>query len=295
MMSDAGTQSHPDNPSVIPAIRGQKSRPPAVTFAPKLADLKKIRVAAVSYLNTKPLLYGLRCSDVRNEMELIEDYPAKIARMLIDDEVDVGLIPVAATAGLASWNIVGDYCIGCNGPVASVCLFSDVPMEEVEKVLLDYQSKTSVNLAKILLREYWQKEVELMDATGEDYRGQIRGTTAGVVIGDRALAQRQTARYIYDLGEAWKAHTGLPFVFAAWISKQKLPAGFESRFNEANALGLRHLADVIKENPFAAFDLKTYFTRCIQYELTPDKREGLNLFLQKLKAYASQPDPIFRQ
>lgn len=253
-----------------------------------------MRVAAVSYLNTKPLLYGLHHSPVMKEIELIEDYPAKIAQMLIDDEVDVGLIPVAATTRLDSWNIVGDYCIGSDGPVASVCLFSEVPVEKVEKALLDYQSRTSVNLAKVLLREYWKKDVPLVDATGEDYREQISGTTAGIVIGDRALQQRQKSKYIYDLGEAWKAHTGLPFVFAAWISKRKLPDDFEQRFNEANALGLQHIDDVVKENPFESFDLKTYFTRCIQYKLTPDKREGLKLFLQKLKAYSSQLNPALR-
>lgn len=254
-----------------------------------------MRVAAVSYLNTKPLLYGVRHSDVMKEIELIEDYPARIAQMLIEDKVDVGLIPVAATVKLESWNIVGDYCIGCDGPVASVCLFSDVPVETVEKVLLDYQSRTSVNLAKILLREYWKKDVDFIDATGEDYRKEISGTTAGVVIGDRALQQRQKSKYVYDLGDAWKEHTGLPFVFAAWISKQKLPARFEQRFNEANALGLQHIDDVVKENPFAAYDLKTYFTRNIQYRLTQDKREGLRLFLQKLKARSSQPNPAFGQ
>ncbi len=254
-----------------------------------------MRVAAVSYLNTKPLLYGIRHHSVMNEIELIEDYPAKIAQLLIDDKVDVGLIPVAATTKLHNWNIVGDYCIGCDGPVASVCLFSEVSIDKVKKVLLDYQSRTSVNLAKILLREYWKKDVELVDATGEDYRSEITCATAGVVIGDRALEQRLKSKYIYDLGEAWKAHTNLPFVFAAWISKRKLPYDFEQGFNEANAFGLQHIDDVVKENPFAAYDLKTYFTRCIQYKFTPEKRDGLNLFLQKLKAYSSQPYPAFGQ
>ncbi|HEX8314929.1 MAG TPA: MqnA/MqnD/SBP family protein, partial [Flavisolibacter sp.] len=119
--------------------------------------MNKIRVGAVSYLNTKPLLYGIKHHEVINDIELIEDYPANIAQLLIDDKIDVGLIPVAATKRLSEWHIVTDYCIGCDGPVASVCLFSDTPMEQVNKVLLDYQSRTSVNLAKILLREYWGK------------------------------------------------------------------------------------------------------------------------------------------
>ncbi len=241
-------------------------------------------MAAVSYLNTKPLLYGIRRHDVLNEIELIEDYPAKIAQMLIDDQVDVGLIPVAATTKLASWHVVGDVCIGAEGAVASVCIFSQVPMEEIETVLLDYQSRTSVNLARILLKEYWKKNVVLVNASGEDYRAHICGTTAGVVIGDRALEQRQRSAYIYDLGEAWKEHTGLPFVFAAWIANKKLPAEFEQKFNEANRQGLSHITDAAKENPFPAYDLLNYYTKCISYELTEEKKKGMALFLEKLKA-----------
>ena len=104
-------------------------------------------------MNTKPLLYGIKRHPVINEIELTEDYPARIAQMLIDDEVDVGLIPVAATLRLKEWYINGDYCIGSNGTVASVWIFSEVPMEEIERVYLDYQSRTSVNLAKVLLKE----------------------------------------------------------------------------------------------------------------------------------------------
>ena len=240
-------------------------------------------MAAVSYLNTKPLLYGIRRHDVINEIELVEDYPARIAQMLIDGRVDVGLIPVAATMRLPQWHLVGDHCIGCDGAVASVCIFSEVPMDEIKTVLLDYQSRTSVNLARILLKEYWKKEVVLVDASGEDYRSQISGTTAGVVIGDRALSQRLRSRYSYDLGEAWKAHTGLPFVFAAWISNKKLTHDFEQRFNDANRQGLEQIDEVVKMNPFPVFDLHDYYTKCIQYQLTDEKKKGMQLFLQKLK------------
>jgi chorismate dehydratase len=250
--------------------------------ASKVTDLKKIRVAAVSYLNTKPLLHGIRRHSVMKDIELVEDYPARIAQMLIEDQVDIGLIPVAATTRLPEWHLVGDTCIGCDGAVASVCLFSEVPMDKIETVLLDYQSRTSVNLARILLKEYWKKEVKLVAASGEDYRKDIRGTAAGVVIGDRALEQRLRSTYIYDLGEAWKEHTGLPFVFAAWIANKKLPEEFQKLFNEANKEGLQHLHDVVKANPFPAFDLREYYTKCIRYQLNADMREGLSLFLKKL-------------
>ncbi|HTM91071.1 MAG TPA: menaquinone biosynthesis protein [Flavisolibacter sp.] len=245
--------------------------------------MKKIRVGAVSYLNTKPLLYGIKRHPVLKEIELVEDYPSKIAQMLIDDEVDIGLIPVAATLRLKEWYIDSDYCIGGNGPVASVCIFSEVPIEEIEKVYLDYQSRTSVNLAKILLKEYWKKDVVFVDATGEDFREQIKETTAGVVIGDRALQQRSQSKYIYDLSEAWKNHTGLPFVFAAWIANKKLPEEFIAAFNEANALGLEKIDEVISENVFPDFDLKAYFTSCVSYPLDEEKKKGLELFLKKLR------------
>jgi chorismate dehydratase len=242
-------------------------------------------VAAVSYLNTKPLLFGIRKHPIFNEIELVEDYPSRIAQMLIEDQVDIGLIPVTATLRLSEWHIAAEYCIGSNGPVASVGIFSEVPMDTIEKVYLDYQSRTSVNLAKILLRDYWKKNVELIDATGEDFRDEIKGTVAGVIIGDRALHQRVKSRYVFDLAEAWKNYTGLPFVFAAWISNKPLPVSFTSAFNEANELGLRHIDDVISENPFPDFDLRKYYRQCISYRLDNDKKMGMNLFLEKLKNF----------
>jgi chorismate dehydratase len=242
-------------------------------------------VAAVSYLNTKPLLYGIRHHPVFEKIDLVEDYPSRIAQLLINDEVDLGLIPVAAVLRLKEWHVVGSYCIGADGPVASVCIFSQVPMAEIETVYLDYQSRTSVNLARILLKEYWKKEVTFIESTGEDFRLKIRGTTAAVVIGDRALEQRQRSNYIYDLAEAWKAHTGLPFVFAAWISNKPLAEPFVQKFDEANKNGLDSLDAVLARLSFPHYDLKTYFTKCLNYRLTEDSKKGLDLFLQKLPDY----------
>jgi chorismate dehydratase len=248
--------------------------------------LNKIRVAAVSYLNTKPLLYGIRRHPVQEELELVEDYPSKIAQQLIDGEVDMGLIPVAVIPRLAEAHIYTDYCIGASSPVASVCLFSEVPIEQVTQVYLDYQSRTSVMLATVLLKEFWKSDAELIRASGEDYRERIKGTTAGLVIGDRALEQRLRSPYIYDLAEAWMEHTGLPFVFAAWIANKPLPADFIARFNEANALGLAHIDDVVAENPYPHYSLKEYYTKNIDYRLDEPKRAALALFLEKIRNYS---------
>lgn len=217
------------------------------------------------------------------QMELIEEYPSKIADMLVEGAIDVGLVPVAIIPKLKEWYILPGYCIGAEGYVASVCLFSEVPLEKINKILLDYQSRTSVNLCKVLLKHYWKKEVLLEDG-GKDFREQIKGNTAGVVIGDRALEQRKTSPYIYDLAGTWNAMTGLPFVFAAWIANKKLPDEFITQFTAANVIGLNNLDAVIAENPYTAYSLRRYYTENISYTLTDEKRKGLEKFLALLGA-----------
>ncbi|MFZ2785250.1 MAG: menaquinone biosynthesis protein [Sediminibacterium sp.] len=244
---------------------------------------KSIRVGAVSYLNTLPFLLGIkRSAGLMERITLTEEYPAKLAEQLISDEIDVGLIPVAMIPRLKEAYIIGDYCIGTEGEVASVALFSEVPMERIETVILDYQSRTSVNLARVLLKEYWKKEVALEEAT-LNFRDKIRGTTAAVVIGDRALEQISMSAYMYDLGAAWKAHTGLPFVFAAWVANKQLDEGFNDAFNKANAYGVSHIEEVLLSQNYPVYDLKKYYTENLSYSLTDEKRKGLALFLEKLK------------
>jgi chorismate dehydratase len=242
-----------------------------------------IKVGIVNYLNTKPLIYGLERSPVRDKIELVGAYPAKLAQMLLDDEVDVGLIPVAAITKLPTYHIVGDYCIGAEGEIASVCLFSEVPMNEIRRVYLDYQSRTSVALLKWLMKEYWGIFPEILEAEDENYRKEIRGTTAGLVIGDRALEQRKISTFIYDLGSEWRAITGLPFVFAAWVSKKKLPDAFIDEFNAANAMGLQHIDEIVAGVPAGLYDMKKYYTLHLNYHLDERKRKGMELFLSYIR------------
>lgn len=216
-----------------------------------------------------------------NMLELSADYPAKIAQQLIDGEVDVALVPVATIPKLKEYHIISDFCIGAEGAVASVCLFSEVPLNEIKRIYLDYQSRTSVALLKVLVSEHWKLDVELIDTTG-DYQDKIKGTDAGLVIGDRALEQRHVSPYIYDLAEHWMRFTSLPFVFAAWISNKPLPAEFIQQFNNANSLGIHNIPAVVAENPYPLYDLTTYYTQNISYPLTPSKRQGLQRFLEFL-------------
>ena len=245
--------------------------------------MKKIKVGIVNYLNTAPLIYGLKNSSIIDSIELIPDYPSNLANYLVDESIDIGLVPVAVIPQLDQWCLVSDYCIGCNGPVASVGIFSDVPLPRVDRILLDYQSRTSVELAKWLISDFWKLDVPLVEAD-ENYQDQISGATAGLVIGDRSFKQKRKSKYVYDLGEAWKLFTGLPFVFAAWVSNRPMTADFIELFNEANASGINNISNVISSLDLDIdVDLEEYFKKYISYELDSDKRKALRMFLQHLK------------
>jgi chorismate dehydratase len=254
----------------------------------KLIQLdKRWRIGVVSYFNTQPLLLGIEKADFLSKIELVKDYPAKIAQALIDGQIDIGLVPVAITPFLSHPHIVSDYCIGTRTKVASVAIFSKVPMDQIESIYLDYQSRTSVQLARILLQAFWKKDIQFLEAQ-EGYIQAIEGTTAGVIIGDRALANLTEFEYVYDLGEAWIKHTGLPFVFAAWMSNQPIPDDFKTLFNHANAYGVEHIDEVLNQLPARTHDynMEDYYTKNIEYRLTDTMQQGMQLFLEKVKLLA---------
>jgi chorismate dehydratase len=242
--------------------------------------LKKIRVGIVNYLNTRPLIYGLLRPPVNELIELTGDYPARIAEQLMNDEIDLGLVPVAVVQKMPEYHIVGNYCIGTEGEIASVALFSEVPLSEIRKVYLDYQSRTSVALLKYLMKESWGINPEIVQADNENYRDEIKGTTAGLVIGDRAFEQRRQSTFIYDLGSEWRAITGLPFVFAVWVSKKKLPEDFVRIFDNANAIGLDFIDEIVAESNYSIYELKKYYKLHLSYHLDDQKRKGMARFLE---------------
>lgn len=242
--------------------------------------MKKIRVGIVNYLNTRPLIYGLERPPISERIELTGNYPSRLAEQLLNDEIDVGLVPVAVLKKMPEYHIVGDHCIGTEGEIASVALFSEVPLEEIRKVYLDYQSRTSVALLKYLMKESWGIDPEIVQAENEQYRDGITGTTAGLVIGDRAFEQRRRSTFIYDLGSEWRAITGLPFVFAVWVSKKKLPPLFVSEFNAANGTGLSHIDEIAAAASFDLYDLKKYYRFHLSYLLDEPKKKGMAHFLE---------------
>ncbi len=235
--------------------------------------MDKIKISAVAYTNTKPFIYGISHSDIAGKIDLSLDIPSTCAEKLINGQVDIGLIPVASIPYVPNANIVANYCIGSVGAVNSVFIFSNVPIKEIKSVRLDSHSRTSNNLAKVLLKFYWQKEVIFTTDINA-------ATDAIVLIGDRTFGKKNTYPFAYDMGEEWMKFTGLPFVYAAWVANRVIPEDFISEFNTALALGLAHRKELLNELPVhQGFDLEDYLFNKLDFELTDKKKEALQLFL----------------
>lgn len=243
--------------------------------------MSKIKISVVSYLNSKPFLYGLNHSGMINEIDLQLDIPSVCAQKLIDGKVDIGLIPVAVLPQLKEKYIISDYCIGAEGKVASVILYSKVPLPEIKNILLDYQSKTSVLLVKVLAGNFWKIAPQWIPAKA-DYENDIEENTAAVIIGDRTFGLENKYPYSYDLAQEWQKFTQLPFVFACWVANKKLPDQFISEFNQALKYGIDNraklIAELAEQNAYST-DIAAYLNINIKYDYNSSKEKALKLFL----------------
>lgn len=215
-------------------------------------------------------------------IDLSYDYPARLVDQLNQGRIDVGLMPVAALPAIPGAYRVGEYGIATEGKVSSVAIFSQVPIEQIRSVILDYQSRTSVALLRVLMRDHWKKEVQYLPSSGDEFIDDIQDSKAGLIIGDRALLNLNRFPFVYDLGEAWRSLTGLPFVFATWVSVNPLPAEFVTRFDRANRIGLQKLEELSAMWALPGVDMLDYFSNKISYELNGEKQLGLQLFLKHL-------------
>lgn len=245
-----------------------------------------IKISAVSYLNTLPFAYGIEQSDyLKKNSDINRDIPSECARKLLEGEVDLGLVPVAIIPKLKEYYIISDYCIGAVGKVHSVNIYSYQPIENVTEILLDYQSRTSVNLCKVLCKHHWNITPKFIQGAA-GYEKEILPHQAAVIIGDRTFAINGTFPYEYDLSEEWHKMTGLPFVFAAWVANKEIPKEYIKEFNLAAANGLNHIDKAIEFGNISLIskeDQKNYLTKSISYSLDEDKRAGLDRFLVLLK------------
>lgn len=247
--------------------------------------IKKIRISAVSYLNTFPFIFGIRNSGLLSQIELSLDTPTDCALKLKENKADIGLIPVAAIPDMKESFIITDFCISASGNVNSVLLLSEVPLKKIKIILPDYQSLTSVQLLKILLKHHWNIHPQFKDSK-VGYESEIKNETAGLVIGDRALTMRKNFHFVYDLSEAWFEMTSLPFVFACWVSNKKMTGDFIIEFNKALAYGVENIDQAIRKYDGKAFsfnEIESYLKKSISYQLDDHKRKGMKLFFDFLK------------
>ena len=249
--------------------------------------MDKIRISAVKYANTYPFIYGLTESGFDKKVILETDHPADCAAKLIAGKVDIGLIPVASLPLLNEYHIISNFCIGTLGDVRTVLLLSNCNFEEIETIYLDYRSRSSVALSKVLAANYWNREYRWMNTSkGFDFKN-IGKNQAVVLIGDQCLEYEKSFRQKIDLASEWKDFTGLPFVFACWTANKVLPQDFIDEFNRALNLGISNLDKVVERfgetGTIQGEILKKYLTENIDYHLDEKKKKGLELFLNLVK------------
>lgn len=245
---------------------------------------KTIKISAVSYLNTIPFSYGIENSGLIKNFILEKDIPSVCADKLINGDVDVGLVPVASLPYVNNYKIISDYCISSFGPVKTVLLLANKPIEQVKKVYLDFHSRTSINLAKILSAKYWKLEMRWFPLETGNME-EIKEFEAVVCIGDKTFLLEKEFEYVYDLAEEWQKFSGLPAVFACWAANKELPGSFIHDFNKALKFGVEHIDKAVETNQnkiISPQQLKKYLSVNIDYELTNSKKAAIKKYLELL-------------
>lgn len=240
-----------------------------------------VRIGAVSYLNSKPLIVALR--ELAPHATIVVDVPSRLADGLAGARLDVALVPSIEYFRNPGYRIVSDACIACAGPVKSVKLYGRVPPEAIRTLALDEGSRTSAVLARILLKERFGLEPRLeWLPIGEPLEAAT--SDAVVLIGDRAM-RPPAGRFAFtwDLGEQWFRWTGLPFVFSTWIAREGIEiAGLDELFASARDQGLRRLEEIAaREAPVVGIsraECLVYLRDHLAFYLGDRQRCGLETF-----------------
>lgn len=252
-----------------------------------------LRLGAVSYLNTKPLVYGLDAHP--GEFAVRFDVPSKCATLLHQGQVDLGLIPAIEYLH-GAYAIVPDISIASDGPVASVAVFTRRPIAQVKTMALDLSSRTSVALTRVLCAKHWRIAPSFTPAE-PDLDAMLSRADAALVIGDAAFeidpAPRGVAKI--DLGAEWKAMTGLPFVYAMWVGRAGAASPAQCRaLRGARDLGLAHLAEIARDTAGGDADLERrsleYLRDNLKYDLGPGEITGLRRFYELAAEIGLVPD-----
>ncbi|MDR1348753.1 MAG: menaquinone biosynthesis protein [Prevotellaceae bacterium] len=248
--------------------------------------MSKVKVSAISYLNTVPFIYGLQNSSVLSKIDIAFDVPSTCAKRLQNNTADIGIVPVAVIPLLQQYYIISNFCIGAKGKVRTVALFSNSSIDRIKTVYLDNDSRTSALLVRILAHEYWKISVEFKPLDILRYDEENAGF---MLIGDKAFDAEKLFKHSFDLSEEWYKFKKLPFVFATWTANKKLDKDFLCEFNAALAFGIKNIPNAV-EMQSNGIDKKTaieYFEQNISFEFDSLKRQGLtefwNLALEELK------------
>lgn len=249
-----------------------------------LEKVGKLRVAAVSYLNTIPFVYGLDHSDISEEIDLKLGNPRICAQLLENNQVDIALIPTGALMQIGKVNVISPYCLAADGEVGSVFLLSNTPINSINEIYTDSHSITSNLLSKILCLEHWKIHPEFT-IPNEYPPVHLSVGKALVAIGDKAFKMHKQYKYAYDLAAEWKKMTGLPFVFAVWASKKNLHSKTKLQFNKALQGGVNNIQACISYNRPVVLqidDIHDYLTNKIKFVMNDSIRQGLELYLDKI-------------
>ena len=248
---------------------------------------RPLRIGAVTYLNTVPLVRGL--PQLLPAADVSFDHPSRLADQLADGWLDVALAPSIELARHAEWSIVSTACIGCRGPVLSVKTLFRKPPAEVKTLALDEGSRTSAVLAQILLADKHQVKprLEILPVGVSPLES---AADAVLVIGDRAIRSPSSGFCeTWDLGDQWVRATGLPFVFAAWAARPGVDSPeLEAALDAARDQGCREL-EAIAEEQSTTMELPrdlvlVYLRDNLNFHLDARERQGLDLFFRRAAA-----------
>lgn len=255
----------------------------------------KLRIGAVNYLNSKPLIEGL--AELAPTAELTLDYPSRLADDLAAGKIDVGLIPSIGALLNPDYEVVSDACVATQGPVLSVKLYSRVAPAKIQRLALDAGSRTSATLVRILLAERFGVFPEL-EPLPLDLTTTETSADAVLLIGDRAIhPPEEKFHTTWDLGEEWTRWTGLPFVFAMWTTRRGTELGdVEEALSAARDLGLARLAEIAaREAPLLGLTedvTMRYLKDNLHFRLGERERQGLRKFAELAVKYGLAPGGI---
>jgi chorismate dehydratase len=239
-----------------------------------------MRVAAIRYINTLPLIYGL---EKHPAIDLTLDTPSRCYQKLIKNEVDVALIPVIGTQMNQEVRAIKGLGIAAGNKTESVYLFATKPLDHIQTVLADLSSLTSVLLSKIILKEKYGNEPEFLSGSTENIHDVLRLFDAALMIGDEAILADKTDYDHYDLATEWYSITGFPFVFAVWASKRTLFEEEREHFHAAYRQASENWEEIYDHAAkMLSVDrsfLKRYYNENLRYHLTRSDYEGLLRYL----------------